>query len=139
MVNLQIASGIEIKYIPKKGYGVFATENFPAGHLIEECRVIKVYNFTNDEWKKHNEVLKTYVFGFPAKTKIKTAAVIPLGYGCIYNHSITPNATWKNHPLPNVSAFQFISLREIKAGEEITTSYGGADYWNNNQAGVFML
>ena len=48
--------------------------------------------------------------------------VIPLGYGCIYNHSDNNNARWTNHP--KCKAFQFVAIKDIEAGEEICTNYG---------------
>ena len=54
----------------------------------------------------------------------KEGNVIPLGYGCVYNHSHNNNAKWINHP--KCKAFQFMAIRNIEIGEEICTNYGDA-------------
>ena len=47
---------------------------------------------------------------------------LSLGYGSIYNHSESPNAKYQM-TLPDI--MEFIALRPIKAGEEITINYRG--------------
>jgi len=52
-------------------------------------------------------------------------SAIPLGYGCIYNHSIYPNATWTcdiDH-----CKIIFKAIKDITKGEEIFTYY--SDMW----------
>lgn len=121
-MNLKVATKIEIKESPGKGYGVFAIEDIEENEIIEECHLLKVYNSENP-----SEVLEDYVFSWP-KGGPWIESVIPLGYGCIYNHSENPNANWKDHP--DTKAFQFFARKKILTGEEICTYYGGSGYWN---------
>jgi hypothetical protein len=53
--------------------------------------------------------------------------VITWGYGSLYNHSNTPNASWRSNM--NNYTFEFISTRNINPHEEIFVYYGGDGYW----------
>ncbi|MBV8303413.1 MAG: SET domain-containing protein-lysine N-methyltransferase, partial [Acidimicrobiia bacterium] len=62
---------------------------------------------------------------------------IPLGYGCIYNHSPEPNARFETNLEEH--AIDFVCVRPIAAGDEITHHYGWRrrrgpewyeDHWN---------
>ena len=103
-----------------KGLGVFATEKILKGEVIETCHLITL-NVSSD-----SNTLEDYRFMYPKNTG--SEFVIPLGLGCIYNHSNTPNADWVDHP--EWKAFNFVSIRDIEEGEEICTYYGGEEYWN---------
>src|SRR5690606_559653 len=48
---------------------------------------------------------------------------LALGYGSLYNHSYTPNATYLD--LPNQTKL-FRALRDIPPGEEVTINYNGS-------------
>lgn len=109
---------IEVRDAGAKGAGVFAIENIALNEVIETCHIIEASQLQ----------LNDYVFFWqdqenPARSK----TVIPLGYGCIYNHSNNANATWRQHPTSR--AFEFIATRDIQTGEEICTFYGGEEYW----------
>ena len=106
-----------------KGLGVFATEKIFKGDLIETCHLISL-NIT-----KESNVLDDYRFNYPKI--LPQESVIPLGFGCIYNHSDNPNADWFDHP--QWKAFNFVALKDIEPGEEICTYYGGKEYWNLRQ------
>jgi thiol-disulfide isomerase/thioredoxin len=109
---------IEVRDAGAKGAGVFAVDGIKLNEVIEVCYVIEpAPNSLNDyvfRWQNFDE---------PSLSK----EVIPLGYGCIYNHSSKANATWRQHP--ECKAFEFIATRDIEKGEEICTFYGGDDYW----------
>lgn len=98
-----------IKKSPVSGYGVFANQDFAQGDIIEECHSLKVSTSETE--------LKNYYFAANSKLKI-----IPLGYGCIYNHSQFPNADWEYFADDNLLVYT--AIRPIKAGEEILISYG---------------
>lgn len=94
------------------GYGVFANEEIKEGAIIEECYVLTteltVLSLTNYLFSNHEGV-----------------SALPLGFGCIYNHSANPNADYlfeAETPLLTITA-----IRLIKKGEEICISYG--DEW----------
>ena len=50
---------------------------------------------------------------------------IALGYGSLYNHSYEPNARFEFHE--DQDCLEFIALREIEAGEEITINYNNLE------------
>lgn len=130
-MNLKVAKKIEIKESPGKGYGVFAIEDIEENEIIEECHLLKVYNRENP-----SRILEDYAFSWP-RGNAWTESVIPLGYGCIYNHSENPNANWKDHS--DTKAFQFFAIKKILAGEEICTYYGGSNYWDDKQKKVEII
>ncbi|MEW9701073.1 SET domain-containing protein [Paenibacillus sp. SI8] len=96
--------------------GVFATKDISKGELIHEAPVIPYLNEEHEFIEK--TILADYVFEYGAN---HTAVL--LGYGSLFNHSYTPNATYdinfKNH------TFDFFAYTEIKAGEEILINYNG--------------
>jgi hypothetical protein len=63
-------------------------------------------------------VLYDYTFSFGANLE---DAAIALGFGSLYNHSSRPNATYIK--CFEDRAIDFVALRDIKAGEEITVFY----------------
>jgi hypothetical protein len=118
---IEIPTKIEVKLSHGKGMGVFAVEKILSGEIIETCSLITL--------PKDGDVLTDYRFLYPKNTM--NEFVIPLGYGCIYNHSDKPNATWVNHP--QYKAFNFVAIKDIEINEEICTYYGGELYWNSRQ------
>tara|TARA_B100000575_G_C23105922_1_gene638350 strand:+ start:756 stop:1313 length:558 start_codon:yes stop_codon:yes gene_type:complete len=111
---------IEIRFTKEKGYGVFATSDFKKGDIIEKCYCIPVV----EKFKDVPSFLKDYTFDYPPKPKKAEMQVLPLGYGCIYNHSNENNANWEN--AKEHMYLNFIAVKDIKEGEEICTNYGKA-------------
>lgn len=109
---------LEIREVPGKGRGVFALEAIPEGTVIEECPVIVV---PEEELQLLGAtILSNYFFRWgPCEDE----AAIALGYGSLYNHAREPNAVYVRKYEARVLAF--VSLREIKASEEITVNYHG--------------
>jgi len=122
-MQLKVATKVEVKESPGKGLGVFATEVIVPKEIIEECHVITIPKVDIEG----NKILNDYRFNWPQNNPIKF--VLPLGNGCIYNHSDTNNAYWKEHP--KYEAFQFYAIKHIYPGQEICTYYGDANYWND--------
>jgi uncharacterized protein len=50
---------------------------------------------------------------------------VVLGYGSLYNHSYKPNAYYRDR---RNRVKEFIALRDIAAGEEITINYNGSPH-----------
>lgn len=115
MMELKPPTKVLIKESPGRGWGCFASDRIIKGEIFEECHLIKVDCGFLD-----------YSFNWPRyEPKFQ---VLPLGYGCIYNHSNQPNANWDPHP--NIDMiFCFYALRDIEKGEEIFTYYGDSKYW----------
>ncbi|WP_424767582.1 SET domain-containing protein [Paenibacillus sp. sgz302251] len=96
--------------------GVFATRDISKGDLIHEAPVIPYPN--EDDVFIEKTILADYVFQYGANH-----TAILLGYGSLFNHSYTPNATYEinfeNH------TFDFYAYTDIKAGDEILINYNG--------------
>ena len=109
--------GFELKRVPGKGLGVFATRNFKTGELIESAPVLTM---TPTE-RKHAEktILNHYVYPW----KSLQGAALVLGFGSIYNHSFTPNADWKQNF--TTTCMDYRAITPIKKGEEIVVNYNG--------------
>ena len=122
--QINVPTKIEVKLSPGKGMGVFATEKILNGEIIETCYLLTI--------PKEGNLLNDYRFLYPKRTL--TEYVIPLGFGCIYNHSDSPNADWLDHP--EYKAFNFVAIKDIEIGEEICTYYGGDDYWNSRKKNI---
>jgi uncharacterized protein len=123
-MHLLLPSKIHIKASPGKGLGVFAHKIIYKGEIIEECPVFTISK--PDTLMEFND----YHFNYPTGND-PTELVLPWGYGCLYNHSDTPNAYWMDHP--KYKAFQYIAHRNIEVGEEITTYYGDDNYWDRRK------
>ena len=112
-----------VKPSPGKGLGVFATEFIKEGEVIEECHLLTI---PNNALLFIAELFIDYRFNWPQKGDT-LEQVLPLGFGCIYNHSDNNNAIWVDHPTEKL--FQFIAIKDILPGEEICTYYGDHTYW----------
>ena len=99
----------------KYGRGIFADRYIKKGELIEEAHVIII---PKQEWKQMKKsVLLNYVFRW-GKDK-----AIALGYGSLFNHSITPNAKY----ITNIKnqTIDFYARQDIQKEEEILVNYNG--------------
>jgi uncharacterized protein len=96
--------------------GVFAKRDIAKGELIHEAPVISYPN------AEHEHIEKTLLADYAFEYGINHTALL-LGYGMLFNHSYTPNATYDinfdNH------TFDFYAYKDIKAGEEILINYNG--------------
>lgn len=107
-----------IKKSPEKGRGVFAGKDFRKGQVIEKCHVIVLPTRDMDILDK----TKLYDYYFLWGKKLNQAAIV-LGYGELYNHSYKSNASFRCDMKNN--RMVFVSVRDIKKGEEITINYNG--------------
>ncbi len=107
---------IYINWTPKKGRGVFASEDISRGELIEICPVIVLIE--KDTRLLDQTILYEYYFLWENGKK---ATAILLGFGSIYNHSDTPNAETTSDLEEQTIAFT--AIQDIKAGEEIVICY----------------
>jgi len=106
-----------VKRTKTKGLGVFANKDFLSGEIIETCPT--VYIQAKERTFLENTILAYYIYPWTSTR----CGVMVLGYGSIYNHSYTPNATWE----PNISQKTMIyrATTHIQKGEEILVNYNG--------------
>lgn len=106
---------LEVRRTQSKGLGVFATERFEKGDLVECCRVI---TFSRGEINLSSSlVLRNYVVDWDSRL------AMPTGFGPFYNHSYQPNTIIAKHF--DLSEIHFIALKTILSYDEITFNYGG--------------
>ncbi len=100
------------------GRGMFCGLDIPKGSLIEICPVIVLSK--EDRLIIHETKLHDYYFTWGIDQK---QCAIALGYGSIYNHAKDSNAEY-NLNLAD-QTIEFITVKKIKAGDEITINYNG--------------
>ena len=101
-----------------RGRGVFTGEDINKNDIIEICPILIIPQ--KDVERIHQTVLHDYYFIHP---NLKETIYIPLGYGCIYNHSSDENAEVVFDA--DANQMQIHCLKNIKAGEEILINYNG--------------
>jgi len=100
------------------GRGVFTGASISVGSIIEICPML--YLPEKDVKPLQGTIIHDYYFEWGQDLK---AAALALGYGSIYNHSFTSNATYQVDMEANLLYIH--ALRDIVAGEEITINYNG--------------
>ena len=114
-------SFFEIRLLPGKGRGVFAKQDFPRGSVLEMTPIIEI---PQKDWQIIEKTcLHNYAFGWGQD---QDQAAIALGLGSLFNHSYEPNAFYRKKLRELV--IEFIALRDIRSGEEITVNYSGHPY-----------
>lgn len=108
------APALAVRNIPPKGRGVFSCRRFVRGELIERSPVIVM---PLDQYTLLEQTaLKDYYFDWG-----EHACAVPLGLSVLYNHSESPNAAVLRYL--DLALVEFVALRDIEAGEEITHRY----------------
>ena len=103
---------ITAKQTRDRGRGVFARQFIPAETVFERVPVLVV-----PVAEIGAEQLADYAFSWGRGT-----VALALGYGSLYNHSYTPNARYQD---VGRCTKEFVAIRDIAAGEEITVNYNG--------------
>jgi len=116
-MKIKVPNNLYVKWTDEKGYGVFTDKFIKKEELIETCYCIKADDPISNS-------LHDYIFNYPKINAIEH--VLPLGFGCIYNHDENYNALWFDSKIPY--HFDFIAQRDINISEEICTYYGD-NYW----------
>lgn len=112
-------AGTDAVYVarsPIDGIGVFAARAFAPGDLVECCPVVVCP--PRDEALVEQTRLRGLYF-----TWRTDAIAIALGYGSLYNHSWSPNATYELDHRRRVA--RFFAVRPIAADDEVTINYTG--------------
>ena len=100
------------------GRGVFTSAPVPKGSVIELAPVILLS--ATDRQRIHQTRLHDYYYTWDGDR-----AAIALGYGSLYNHADRANAEFELDYAGQ--CIRFTALRDIAAGEEITTDYRVGD------------
>lgn len=109
-----------VAHFPGKGRGVVAQRPFRAGETIERPPVIVI---SREEVALIRETrLASYYYEWGADCR---QGAIALGYGSLYNHSYEPNARFVF--CEDEECLEFVALREIEPGEEITINYNNLE------------
>lgn len=100
---------------------VFATKNIAAGTSIERCPMIRMPQ--REVFPPLNEwpTISHYCFDWHDENGEPFTA-LALGYGSLYNHSVTSNACFR---YKNSDCLEIVAVRDIKKGEEVTINYNG--------------
>lgn len=109
--------------ISHAGRGVFASKNIKKDDVIEVCPVIVLREEETPDLKKTQ--LNNYYFRWGKDMKNHHIAAICLGYGSLYNHSYSPNATY--HKLIDKHCIEFVAIKDIAINEEITVNYNNGN------------
>ena len=123
---------VEIKKskIKNAGRGVFASVDIRKGEVIEVCPIL-IFRETDTDLVMKTR-LGSYVYAYD-----KSGSMFALGYGSLYNHSITPNATYELLEYPEKteqdSELIITAIKSIGKNEEIYFDYGN-DYLAENNA-----
>jgi hypothetical protein len=118
---------IYVESSPIHGLGVFASEDISEEEILEVCTVIDMGMRFGDT----SHILIDYRFNWPQGGSPWDKQVVSTGFALLYNHSNTPNAAWRSN-LEN-NTFEFYSIKNIKAGEEVFVWYGDVSYWNDGR------
>lgn len=111
------SDAVEVKRAKGKGQGVFARRSIREGEVIERVPVL-VMSLKEYASGVDQSLLGGYVFAWG-----EDQIALALGYGSLYNHSYRPNARYED-VAPR--AKQFVALRDIAKGEELTVNYNGS-------------
>jgi len=115
-MNIRQTLLIEVRKIPAKGRGIFATDFIPEGTVFERAPVL-VMSAKEINVEQEDTVLSHYLFGWG-----KNTVAMALGFGSLYNHSYSPNARYED---VSGQMKNYIAIRDIQAGEEVTINYNG--------------
>lgn len=107
---------LAVSDIAQAGRGVFAATDITSDETIEVCPIIELPAGADYEHMKATK-LRDYYFMWQTKDR----AVICLGFGSLYNHSYTPNATYQKNIGDQTITFR--AIKAIQKDEEVTVNY----------------
>ncbi len=117
-----IKNYLRVKKSRNRGRGVFTKEKIKAKIVVEQAPVIVIS--AKDRAHIEKTLLNNYIFAWGEK---EDKCCVALGSVSLYNHSYTSNCEYIMDF--EKETIQVKTVREIKAGEELTINYNGD--WNN--------
>jgi uncharacterized protein len=100
------------------GRGIFASEDIKKDEIIEICPVILMKG-------EGPNLRKSELYNYYFLWDKQPDAAIALGFGSLYNHSYTPNATYKK--ALRDKNLEIVAIKDIKKDKEITINYNYGD------------
>ena len=131
-IKIQTPYRIELRSSPIHGLGVFAIEKIKSGEIIEICPVIDMGIPKGES----THILIDYRFNWPQGMEWEKQ-VVATGFAMMYNHSDTPNASWRSNL--DLNSFEFYAVKDIEIDEEIFVWYGNVDYWNDGRLNTKVI
>ena len=119
-----LLEGVYVARTKKMGRGVFTSVPIAAGTLIELAPVVVMSS--GDRVNIDKTLLHDYIFEWG---KEKNMCAMALGLVSVYNHSYKANCNYGMYF--KKQSISIISVRDIKAGEELFINYNGD--WNNSK------
>lgn len=116
MKQLLYRAKVDIKRSSIHGFGVFAAEKIALGAIVEEAPVL-LSRYRVPEYRD-------YYFKWDADY-----VALPLGNSALLNHVDKPNCRYAVDYHERL--LRVIAIKEIEKGEELTISYGTADWFNS--------
>ncbi len=105
-----------------RGRGVFTETDIPSGTVVEDAPVIVMSKEDRNHLDK--TLLHDYIFEWGAN---KDQCCIALGSISVFNHSYASNCDYLMNYADD--SMQIKTVRDVKAGEELTINYNGD--WND--------
>ena len=119
-----LLEGVFVARTKKMGRGVFTSVPIAAGTLIELAPVVVMS--AEDRVHIDKTLLHDYIFEWG---KEKDQCAMALGLISVYNHSYNANCDYGMYFKKD--SISIISVRDIKAGEELFINYNGS--WNDEK------
>jgi len=115
-------SHLYVKFVEKKGLGVFPKRDIKAGEVIEYCHSIVLE--TPRRWQKDSQISKYCYWSHET-------GIMPLGFGPIYNSAEREDMRNCNYfTFPESALVIFVAIQDIPANEEILV-WWGEDYYKS--------
>jgi SET domain-containing protein len=102
------------------GYGCFATDSIRRGQIIWEFTPFYDRKISPAELKKLPKEVRVMVERYAYRSKVSGLYILPVDNAKFMNHSLNPNCG--PHRVDGQET-QDIALRNIRAGEELTSNY----------------
>jgi SET domain-containing protein len=121
MTTLTQAPGsLEVRPVPGKGRGVFATRDIAEGEILDDCHVLIIG--AEDAERLEETPLGSHYFHWEGdEDDDRWRGAIALGVASLVNHSPDPNAgVWQDYERERLV---LEALRPIAAGEEVVIDY----------------
>jgi len=119
---------LAVVLFPGKGRGVIALRPIASGELVERAPVIVAP--ASDVPALSRTTLGRYYYEWGEGDD---QAALALGFGSLFNHSYEPNLGFESRE--DQDLIEFLALRDIAAGEELTINYNNLGDYEHDALG----